>query len=204
MKVSGLRSREIFSNGAPEIKGDCRIAPPKDAECESCCPKPCCPDQCPPKVRLKDYLRIKPFIPKTCMTLAYEHCDPVALVGWKTCVTGKLRRRGGCETLGTLSPTSATMDGQICFDWGIDLWKHGNGDYELELLINNKCCLTIGLRLIGCHIFMASYNHHHQETCLPTSCDDNGCKEDCAVPLDIPEDHGAQTNDTSESNCAEC
>jgi hypothetical protein len=157
-------------------------------------------------VRLKDYLRIKPFIQATEIMLSYEHCDPVALVGWQTCIKGNLRKRGTCDVLTTVAPVSASLDGKVKFDWNsIDVWKHGNGDYELDLMIKTAhgqhCCMTIGLRLIGCHIFMSSYNHMQQEACPPKPCAEPTCEEDCRIPLDEPDDVTAVE---PENECVEC
>lgn len=159
-----LSSKEL--RFTEEIKGTaCQpLAPVFKPACNTCCPDPC-GSTCEPKVRLKDYIRLKPSIAQTCFKIGEDTCEAEVMPAHQHCFTAKIRRRGACECLLTLRPIRATLDGAVCFAWGEAFWKLGDGQYEMDITFNGTCCLTAGLNVIGCYQAILGYEHSDSDAC---------------------------------------
>lgn len=157
MKSTVLGKRKIV---------ECRDAPPNIGDAP---PLPCncaCPTTCPPKVRLKDYIRITPNTSETCFLIGGE-CGADLLEPTQHCFIGYLRKRGECTAVATLQPVRATIDGKVCFAWNKKFWECGDGKYELDIAIDSNCLLTVGLDVLGCYHALVMYDNHVYDVCKP-------------------------------------
>lgn len=139
---------------APQIKsaGDC------------CCPIRGCND-CEPRVRLKDYIRLKPAIEETCFTIGDDTCEAEVMPAHLHCFEAKIYRRGKCDCVLTIKPTRATTKGAVCFTWPEAFWNMGDGRYEMDIGFDGVCSVVVGLDVIGCHQAVLGYEHAHANAC---------------------------------------
>lgn len=150
----------------PEPKGTrCKPLAPdiRSAKPNDCCDP--CGVHCDPRVRLKDYIRIKPTMEQTCFTIGEDTCEPEILPAHLHCFTAKINRRGECACLLTLRPIRATTAGAVCFVWNEKFWNLGDGRYEMEIHYNHCCSVVVGLEVIGCHQAILNYEHMHSNAC---------------------------------------
>ncbi len=128
-----------------------------------CC-NPCGAD-CSPKVRLKDYIVIKPNVEQTCFKIGEDTCEADVLPAHLHCFEARINPRGECRTVLTLKPIRATTDGAVCFAWTEAFWLLGDGRYEMEITFDGACSVTAGLDVRGCHQAILSYEHQRANAC---------------------------------------
>lgn len=146
-------------NGASSYGPACRDKPP-DPSC--CKPEPeCCnpmQSRCPPRVPLRDCILVKPETVETCILIGTDDCTPEVAHAAQHCITMCLRKRGECKVLLHLQPLRATLEGSACFAWPLQFWLLRDGEYEGDIFINGRQCLTVGLRMRGCDKAILSYS----------------------------------------------
>lgn len=136
--------------------------------CNTCCPSS---NGCAPRLRLKDYILVRPNINDMCFSFGVGVCPaPEMLIANQHCFTGKIRRRGECHYIDELRSTRATPDGAVCFDWPIWMWRHGDGRYEMDVLVDSTACgqgetITVGLNVRGAHHVLLDYMANADEGC---------------------------------------
>lgn len=141
----------------------------RDPVPEFCAPKrPCCEPvcgYCNPRVPLRDYVLVKPQTEESCFTLGRGICTPEVVHAARNCIELHIRRRGECNTLLTLRPLRATLEGAACFSWPVEFWRLSDGMYEADVYVNGCTCLTVGLRMVGCNVALAAYSETLKSPC---------------------------------------
>lgn len=140
------------------------LAPKFQSAGECCCPVRGC-DECSPRVRLKDYIRLKPTIEETCFTIGETTCGAEATPAHLHCFEAKVYRRGECTCVLTFKPTRATTAGAVCFTWPKEFWELGDGRYEMDIGFSGTCSVVVGLDVIGCHQAVLGYEHSMANAC---------------------------------------
>lgn len=138
---------------------------------EECAPVACAPKCCPPKVEKRNYIVIKPGTSSTCLTIGQGVCTPEVVAAYNNCIELRIRKRGECVVLLTMTPVSATLEGAACFTWPIEWWRLRDNWYEADVYVNGCTCLTVGLRQVGCDMALLAFMHKPQECCAtPRAC----------------------------------
>lgn len=140
------------------------LAPKIESSKPSCCPVRGCND-CEPKVRLKDYIRLKPAIEETCFSIGTPTCEPEMMAAHLHCFEAKVYRRGKCDCVLTLKPIRATTAGAVCFHWPDKFWAMGDGQYEMDIAFDGTCSVSVGLNVIGCHQAVLDIEHRYANAC---------------------------------------
>ena len=135
----------------------------RSAKKGTCCDP--CGTTCDPKVRLKDYIVVKPGIEQTCFKIGEDDCAAEVLPAHLHCFTAHINPRGECRCVLTLTPVRATTDGKVCFAWSEAFWLLGDGRYEMEIKIDGKCSVVAGLDVRGCHQAILAYEHARSNAC---------------------------------------
>ena len=163
----------------------------RSAKPNQCCDP--CGQNCEPKVRLKDYMVIKPGVEQTCFLIGEDTCEPEVLPAHLHCFTAHISPRGECRCVLTLQPLRATTDGKVCFAWPEAFWLLGDGRYEMEIKYNGCCSVVAGLDVRGCHQAILAYEHLRSNAC--------SVAPSCAPQI---EDEPYTVADTDCGGCSTC
>ncbi|MEY4909021.1 MAG: hypothetical protein RL260_2739 [Pseudomonadota bacterium] len=145
----------------------------------SCVPECCAPmhSKCQPMVPMRDYNLVKPRAEESCFTLGVGACSTEVVHAARNCIQMHIRRRGDCLVLLKLAALRATLEGAACFSWPVEFWRLTDGEFEGDIYVNGKTCLTVGLRMQGCSIALLAYSQTEGLLCgLP--------QDACVAPID--------------------
>ena len=139
-----------------------------------CAPQTCAPTvcgDCPPKAQLRDYFLLKPRTQETSFLLRGWSCAAEVIPAHLHCVEMVIRKRGECPVLFCMNPIRADITGAAWFVWPDAFWRFGDGNFEMEIFLDNRLALVTGARVIGAYQVALEVGHLGAFDCItPPTC----------------------------------
>ena len=162
-------------------------------------PTPDCFDSCPPvqcepepccrvKTRARDAITIKSTETERCFSLSSDICGVDELAAHEHKIRLDILKKGHCKVLFSITPTKATLDGNVCFTWPRKFYALDAGYYEADLFIDCNTCSTILLYKPTCAQKIETESvSYSTDTCKAEPCGAGTCAIGCDCCGDTPQ-----------------
>jgi hypothetical protein len=104
---------------------------------------------CAPKTRINTCITTKYGIAEISFLLANWSCAPEVIPAHLHLWTVNVRNRGEYTVRARMKPIRADITGRAWFNLPEAFWRLGEGLYEFDFIIDNKCVLTQCINVIG-------------------------------------------------------